>query len=63
VVLDGTTYKPKRLSLPFVFRAKGIEYCLSMSIKDKNMKFIFSSWDDNPCSTHAPVSALEWLQV
>lgn len=63
VALDGTTYKPKSVSLPFSFRAKGIEYCLSMSIKDKNMKFIFSSWDDNPCITHVPVSALEWLQV
>ena len=63
VVLDPKTYQPKRISLPFVFRSIGIEYCLSMTQVKKNIEFIFSSWDDNPCITQVPMSSLEWIQV
>ncbi len=63
VVLDPTTYQPKRLSLPFVFRNEGIEYCLSMTQVKNELEFLFSSWDDNPCITRTPMSSLEWIQV
>lgn len=63
VVLDPETYKPKRISLPFVFRSSGIEYCLSMTQVKKNVEFMFSSWDDNPCITQVPMSSLEWIHV
>jgi len=62
VKLDAT-YKPKSISLPFVFRKEGIEYCLSMSYGKNELEFIFSSWDDNPCSTRVPLELLEWIQV
>ena len=62
VKLDGT-YKPKSISLPFVFRKEGIEYCLSMTYGKNELEFIFSSWDDNPCSTRVPLEVLEWIQV
>jgi glycosyltransferase involved in cell wall biosynthesis len=63
VVLDPKTYQPKRMSLPFVFRNEGIEYCLSMTQEKNELEFLFSSWDDNPCSVRAPMSSLEWIQV
>jgi hypothetical protein len=63
VKLDASTYKPKSISLPFVFRKEGIEYCLSMTYGKNELEFIFSSWDDNPCSTRVPLELLEWIQV
>ena len=62
VKLDAT-YKPKSISLPFVFRKEGIEYCLSMTYGKNELEFIFSSWDDNPCTTRIPLELLEWIQV
>lgn len=64
VALDGKTYKPKSISLPFSFRATGIEYCLSMTIQtDGKLRFVVSSWDDNPCIVTVPMSTIEWTQV
>jgi glycosyltransferase involved in cell wall biosynthesis len=62
VVVDKD-YKPIRISLPFVFKAQGIEYCLGCKAKDDKIEFVFSSWDDNPCSTTAPITQFEWVQV
>lgn len=62
VKLDAT-YKPTSISLPFVLRKEGIEYCLSMTYGKNELEFIFSSWDDNPCSTRVPLEVLEWIQV
>jgi len=63
VVLDATTYVPKRVSLPFVFRSEGIEYCLSMTQQKNDMEFIFSVWDDNPTITRVPLSEFTWVQT
>ena len=63
VVLDSEDYKPQRISLPFVFKAQGIEYCLGWKADDKALTFCFSSWDDNPCLTTVPVTQFEWLDV
>jgi hypothetical protein len=62
VVLDDT-YKPQRISLPFVFQNQGIEYSLGMTVQDKNIEFMFSVWDDDPRTMVVPLTALEWLQV
>lgn len=63
VVLDATTYVPKRISLPFVFRNEGIEYCLSMTQQKNDMEFIFSVWDDNPTITRVPLSDFTWVHT
>ena len=63
VVLDPKTYQPKRISLPFVFRAEGIEYCLSMTHIKNELEFIFSSWDDNPSITRVSPEVFEWIYV
>lgn len=63
VVLDPQTYVPKRISLPFVFRNDGIEYCLSMTQQKNEIEFIFSSWDDNPTIARVQPSVFEWVQV
>lgn len=63
VVLDADTYTPKRMSLPFVFREEGIEYCLSMVERKNDLEFLFSSWDDNPMTTRVSKDVLEWIQT
>jgi hypothetical protein len=63
VSLDPTTYAPKSITLPFVFKAQGVEYCLGCTKTDSAITFVFSSWDDNPCVTTVPIDAFTWLQV
>lgn len=63
VVLEPTTYKPLRMSLPFVFRDHGIEYCISVTAHESELQFTFSSWDDNPTITDVPMDAFEWIHT
>jgi hypothetical protein len=63
VSLDAKTYAPKQMTLPFMFRSEGIEYCLSMTQVKNELEFVFSSWDDNPMSTRAAISDLEWIHT
>ena len=64
VAMDAKTYVPVRLSLPFAFRSIGIEYCLSMTLQPEGkLKFMMSSWDDDPCVILAPIKEFEWVQV
>ena len=63
VVVDDD-YKPVRISLPFVFKAPGIEYCLGCKAKGEGIDFVFSSWDDNPCSIKwVNMTEFSWIQV
>lgn len=63
VVLDDS-YTPRRMSLPFQFLAKGIEYCLGARRADATrLECIVSSWDDNPCFVDIPIASLQWLTL
>ena len=63
VALDATTYKPLRISLPFVFAASGIEYCIGVSLVGTSLDCTFSSWDDNPRCTTIPIASLQWIAL
>jgi hypothetical protein len=63
VAIDGEDYTPRRMTLPFTFKSTGIEYCLGWSLADDGLTFVFSSWDDNPCMTTAPISQFEWVSL
>jgi tetratricopeptide (TPR) repeat protein len=61
----GVDFKPKSISLPFVFRAKTIEYCIGC-MPDPSFTTLtcaFSTMDDNPRILDIPVASLEWIQV
>lgn len=62
-VVLSKSYKPLRISLPFVFREQGIEYCIGTQFQGEKIECIFSSWDDNPMITHIAIDDLEWLQL
>ena len=63
VSLDPSTYAPKAITLPFVFKTPGVEYCLGCTKTGNTIEFVFSSWDDNPSTTSVSVSQFEWIQV
>jgi hypothetical protein len=63
VVHDGDDYTPLRVSLPFTFKASGIEYCLGWKADSGALTFAFSSWDDNPCLTTVPLSRFQWMSL
>jgi glycosyltransferase involved in cell wall biosynthesis len=62
-VVMNKSYKPLRVSLPFVFREEGIEYCIGTQFQGEKIECIFSSWDDNPMITHIPLDDLSWVQL
>jgi glycosyltransferase involved in cell wall biosynthesis len=63
VMVSAATFKPSRISLPFVFAEKGIEYCIGVSLVGNGLECIVSSWDDNPRIVTIPVSSLRWVSL
>jgi glycosyltransferase involved in cell wall biosynthesis len=62
-VAVSTDFKPLRISLPFVFAEKGIEYCIGVSLAGLGLECIFSSWDDNPRIATIPLSSIRWVKL
>ena len=63
VVLDGSTLKPIRLSMPFYFKTHGIEYCLGFHVENDTASFAYSTFDANPRLTSVPLSQFEFLAL
>lgn len=63
VTLSADDYQVRRISLPFVFAAHGIEYCIGVSLVGVALECVVSSWDDNPRTVLLPIHALQWLNV
>lgn len=63
VALNPTNYKPTRISVPFVFRQKTIEYCLGVTIKGKQATCFVSTMDDNPTVVIFDTAQLVWFQM
>jgi glycosyltransferase involved in cell wall biosynthesis len=63
VELEKQTYKPLGISFPFTFRGNGIEYCLSMRIKDSCIIECFVSFmDSNPHKVEINTKNLRWFK-
>lgn len=61
IVLDANTYKPKRMTLPFVFKQPTVEYCLGMTLTEDGLQCIYSSMDDNPELLTIDRKNLHWV--
>ncbi len=59
IVMDPTTYKPLRMSLPFAFRDTKIEYCLGFIEHNDNFIFTFSFNDSEPHFIKVPI---DWFE-
>jgi len=56
-------YKPKRVSLPFVFFSPSVEYCISFRKVDAWYIFYVSQMDANPSKVVIRENAFEWFAV
>jgi glycosyltransferase involved in cell wall biosynthesis len=64
VEMDAVTYKPLRVSLPFVFKSVGIEYCISMRFINDGMIECYSTFTDStPSKVKIDVKDIEWIDV
>lgn len=63
VILDATTYKPKRMTLPFVFRNPTVEYCLGVILTERGLECIYSTMDDNPERMTIDSKNLHWFDL
>jgi len=63
VELDGTTYKPNRVSMPFVFRSISIEYCISMRMTNQKIECVATFMDATPHRITIDPANIEWTSV
>lgn len=63
VELDKDTYRPNKISLPFVFQNPTIEYCTSMYLKDSTIVCYPSIMDSNPYQLVIDMACIEWINV
>jgi glycosyltransferase involved in cell wall biosynthesis len=56
-------YKPKRVSLPFVFFSPSVEYCISFRKVDAWYVFYVSQMDANPSKVAIKESSFEWTAL
>jgi glycosyltransferase involved in cell wall biosynthesis len=63
VVLDANTYKPTRISMPFVFGSATIEYCIGSCWTSQGIVCLYSTMDNNPAKTVIDPTVLKWIDV
>jgi tetratricopeptide (TPR) repeat protein len=64
VELERNTYKPTRMTLPFVFKSVSVEYCLSYDFKDETtIRCYVSFMDASPGIVEFDKNSLEWISI
>lgn len=63
VTTTADDVRPLRISLPFVFAAPGVEYCIGMTLSGTSIQFVISSWDDNPRILSIPMASFRWISL
>jgi hypothetical protein len=63
VELEKETYRPTRISMPFVFKNSTIEYCTSMYLDGSTIVCYPSIMDSNPYQVTIDLSSIDWVNV
>ena len=63
VILDSTSYRPKRISVPFLFHSSFVEFCSNIRVKGKTITCIYSTLDDNLSEISFRIKDEDWIQV
>jgi hypothetical protein len=62
IVLDASTLRPLRTSVPFYLANRGtVEYCIGLLPREDSLSFFFSTRDGNPQMVTVSRSALAWV--
>jgi hypothetical protein len=62
VDLDSA-YKPRRVSLPFIFLSASVEYCISFRKTEGMYMFFVSQMDANPSKVMIRENAFDWVSL
>lgn len=63
VELDKETYRPNKISTPFVFKKPTIEYCTSMYLNGSTIVCYPSIMDSNPYQVTIDLASVEWVNI
>ena len=63
VQLEQKSFKVLKVSLPFVFKELGIEFCISVKNAGENLEFYSSFTDTCPSKVIAPKTNFEWIKI
>jgi glycosyltransferase involved in cell wall biosynthesis len=58
-----SSYKPVRISMPFVFRSPSVEYCISFRGVGSALEFYVSFMDSNPCKVTVNWNEFQWISM
>ena len=56
-------WRPRKVSIPFVFASPSIEYCVSFRIANGAAECYASFMDSNPARVTIPMSEIEWVSI
>ena len=63
VALDAKSYRPTRISVPFLFNSSLVEFSLNIRVEGKKIKCIYSTVDDNLSEVTFQIKDEDWIQV
>lgn len=63
VVIDAASFRPKRISVPFLFHSTYVEFCSNIRVKGKTITCIYSTLDDNLSEISFQIKDEDWIQV
>lgn len=63
VVVLNESCRPTRVSLPFVFKSAGVEYCISMRSLETSLECYVSFEDTNASRVTIPIADFEWVSI
>jgi glycosyltransferase involved in cell wall biosynthesis len=63
VVIDAESFRPKRISVPFLFHSTYVEFCSNIRVKGKTITCIYSTLDDNLSEISFQIKDEDWIQV
>ena len=63
VILDSVSFRPKRVSVPFLFHSTYVEFCSNLRVKGKTITCIYSTLDDNLSEISFQIKDEDWIQV
>jgi glycosyltransferase involved in cell wall biosynthesis len=62
-VKHDNTLVPKKISIPFVFKDSGVEYCVSIRLVSNTIECYVSFSDKNPHKVTINLNSIEWINL
>ena len=63
VALDAETYRPRSVSLPFVFKSPSVEYCISARLVGQTIRCNVTFMDSDPSVVNIPINSITMIYL